>query len=185
MGIIHCPRFLSPWRCRAGRTGTGVGLQAAVSRFFTPPDYEPLCHSAAGRPNAQCIGGGAQSGAQLTGGKEKLLSHLLHLCRGCFYISRICPIQQSNIQSGPFLWNIFAQAEYDYCKHLRLEHNLSPMDLEEAEVRAPRVNSQGKVKQFKCKQCEFVAVTKLEFWRHGFLPGMRGARRGEAEETRA
>jgi hunchback-like protein len=41
------------------------------------------------------------------------------------------------------------------------------MDLEEAEVRAPRVNSQGKVKQFKCKQCEFVAVTKLEFWRHG------------------
>ena len=31
----------------------------------------------------------------------------------------------------------------------------------------PRVNSQGKVKTFKCKQCEFVAVTKLEFWKHG------------------
>ena len=35
------------------------------------------------------------------------------------------------------------------------------------QVRVPRVNSQGKVKTFKCKQCEFVAVTKLEFWKHG------------------
>ena len=34
-------------------------------------------------------------------------------------------------------------------------------------VRVPRVNSQGKVKTFKCKQCEFVAVTKIEFWKHG------------------
>ena len=30
----------------------------------------------------------------------------------------------------------------------------------------PKVNSQGKVKVFKCKQCEFVAVTKEDFWRH-------------------
>ena len=36
-----------------------------------------------------------------------------------------------------------------------------------SQVRVPRVNSQGKVKTFKCKQCEFVAVTKLEFWKHG------------------
>ena len=43
------------------------------------------------------------------------------------------------------------------------------------QVRVPRVNSQGKVKTFKCKQCEFVAVTKLEFWKHG-----RGKRREAA-----
>ena len=36
-----------------------------------------------------------------------------------------------------------------------------------SQVRVPRVNSQGKVKTFKCKQCEFVAVTKVEFWKHG------------------
>ncbi len=30
----------------------------------------------------------------------------------------------------------------------------------------PKINSQGKVKVFKCKQCEFVAVTKEDFWRH-------------------
>ena len=62
---------------------------------------------------------------------------------------------------------MYLQHEVEYCKHLRHEHSLSPEDLEEAEVRAPRVNSQGKVKSFKCKQCEFVAVTKIEFWKHG------------------
>eukprot|EP00092_Neocalanus_flemingeri_P014144 GFUD01015258.1.p1 GENE.GFUD01015258.1~~GFUD01015258.1.p1 ORF type:complete len:693 (+),score=127.73 GFUD01015258.1:55-2133(+) len=59
------------------------------------------------------------------------------------------------------------KTEYNFCKHLKDEHNCTPEDLEEAEVRVPRVNSQGKVKTFKCKQCEFVAVTKLEFWKHG------------------
>lgn len=33
-------------------------------------------------------------------------------------------------------------------------------------MRVPRINSQGKVKTFKCKQCEFVAVTKEDFWQH-------------------
>ena len=61
----------------------------------------------------------------------------------------------------------YSQNEVEYCKHLRHEHNLSPEDLEEAEVRAPRVNSQGKVKSFKCKQCDYVAVTKIDFWKHG------------------
>ncbi|XP_003699204.1 hunchback isoform X2 [Megachile rotundata] len=42
-------------------------------------------------------------------------------------------------------------------------------ELEEADepgLRVPRVNSQGKVKTFRCKQCNFVAITKLEFWEH-------------------
>nr|CAD7256988.1 unnamed protein product [Timema shepardi] len=39
-------------------------------------------------------------------------------------------------------------------------------DEEEPGVRVPRVNSQGKVKTFRCKQCKFAAVTKLEFWEH-------------------
>ncbi|XP_014289113.1 protein hunchback [Halyomorpha halys] len=34
------------------------------------------------------------------------------------------------------------------------------------ELNTPKVNSQGKVKTFRCKQCEFSAVTKLEFWVH-------------------
>ena len=34
------------------------------------------------------------------------------------------------------------------------------------QVRLPRINSQGKMKTFKCKQCNFVAITKLEFWDH-------------------
>lgn len=43
----------------------------------------------------------------------------------------------------------------------------SPTDNEEEPgVRVPAVNSHGKVKTFKCKQCEFVAVTKLDFWEH-------------------
>lgn len=43
----------------------------------------------------------------------------------------------------------------------------SPTDNEEEPgVRIPAVNSHGKVKTFKCKQCEFVAVTKLDFWEH-------------------
>lgn len=39
-------------------------------------------------------------------------------------------------------------------------------DFDEPGLRVPAVNSHGKVKTFKCKQCEFVAVTKLSFWEH-------------------
>lgn len=39
-------------------------------------------------------------------------------------------------------------------------------ELDENGIRIPRVNSHGKVKTFKCKQCDFVAVTKLDFWEH-------------------
>ncbi|PSN42713.1 hypothetical protein C0J52_14305 [Blattella germanica] len=57
--------------------------------------------------------------------------------------------------------------------HLREAHMLSPsaegiaQDQEdEPGIKVPRVNSQGKVKTQKCKQCSFVALTKEEFWNH-------------------
>lgn len=34
------------------------------------------------------------------------------------------------------------------------------------DIRKPKVNSHGKVKQNKCKQCDFVGHTKLSFWEH-------------------
>ncbi|XP_046392955.1 protein hunchback [Ischnura elegans] len=34
------------------------------------------------------------------------------------------------------------------------------------DVNKPRITSQGKFKTFRCKQCDFVALTKLEFWEH-------------------
>ncbi|XP_055598386.1 protein hunchback-like [Uranotaenia lowii] len=37
---------------------------------------------------------------------------------------------------------------------------------DEEGIRKPKINSHGKVKKFKCKQCEFIAVTKLSFWEH-------------------
>ncbi|CAD1479205.1 unnamed protein product, partial [Heterotrigona itama] len=39
-------------------------------------------------------------------------------------------------------------------------------ETDEQGLRVPRLNSQGKVKTFRCKQCNFVAITKLEFWDH-------------------
>lgn len=57
-------------------------------------------------------------------------------------------------------------------EHLRNEHDthLGPddecCDDEEAGVSTPKVNSQGKFKIYRCKQCEFSTVTKLDFWEH-------------------
>ena len=57
--------------------------------------------------------------------------------------------------------------EDEYRAHLKDEHQCTPEDMEDEQgVRVPRINSQGKVKTFKCKQCEFVAVTKEDFWKH-------------------
>lgn len=39
-------------------------------------------------------------------------------------------------------------------------------DYDEQGMRMPKMNSHGKVKKFKCKQCDFVAITKLDFWEH-------------------
>lgn len=47
--------------------------------------------------------------------------------------------------------------------HMRETHALSPPQDDPAET---RVNSQGRVKTFRCKQCGFVAITKLGFWEH-------------------
>uniref|UniRef100_A0A182STG4 Protein hunchback n=1 Tax=Anopheles maculatus TaxID=74869 RepID=A0A182STG4_9DIPT len=37
---------------------------------------------------------------------------------------------------------------------------------DEEGIRKPKVNSHGQVKKFRCKQCDFIAVTKLSFWEH-------------------
>lgn len=41
-----------------------------------------------------------------------------------------------------------------------------PEEYDENGLRIPRINSHGKIKTFKCKQCDFVAITKLDFWEH-------------------
>lgn len=60
-------------------------------------------------------------------------------------------------------------------EHLREAHDASMsaedetgswMDDEEPGIAVPKVNSQGKVKTYRCKQCNFSAVTKLDFWEH-------------------
>nr|ACD75447.1 putative hunchback [Clogmia albipunctata] len=37
---------------------------------------------------------------------------------------------------------------------------------EDDDIRTPKINSHGKMKTYKCKQCDFIAVTKLSFWEH-------------------
>ncbi|KAF5290771.1 hypothetical protein FQA39_LY14614 [Lamprigera yunnana] len=44
--------------------------------------------------------------------------------------------------------------------------DMDPDEYDEQGLRIPRMNSHGKVKTFKCKQCDFVAITKLDFWEH-------------------
>ena len=51
-------------------------------------------------------------------------------------------------------------------QHMVEVHNASIDENDDESIRVPRVNAQGKVKTFKCKQCNFVAVTKLNFWEH-------------------
>ncbi|KAF7278962.1 hypothetical protein GWI33_007771, partial [Rhynchophorus ferrugineus] len=38
--------------------------------------------------------------------------------------------------------------------------------LDYADISVPKINSHGKMKVHRCKQCEFVAYTKLDFWKH-------------------
>lgn len=53
-----------------------------------------------------------------------------------------------------------------------VERNIKPNDNEEiqpidsGDERKPKINSHGKVKTFRCKQCSFVAIVKLDFWEH-------------------
>lgn len=44
-------------------------------------------------------------------------------------------------------------------------HSISS-DLDEVNIKVPKVNSHGKIKTHKCKQCGYVAVTKISFWEH-------------------
>lgn len=47
------------------------------------------------------------------------------------------------------------------------EEGKSDMDeCDEQNNTVPRVNSHGKVKTSKCKHCDFVAITKVEYWDH-------------------
>ena len=94
-----------------------------------------------------------------------MLSHLLHLCHTRFAPFASEPFENNSPHHS--LTKGCPQIEYEYCKHLHLQHGLSPEDLEEPEVRAPKANSQGKIKQFKCKQCDLSFQTKIEFWHHG------------------
>lgn len=52
-------------------------------------------------------------------------------------------------------------------EHMLIEHDIKIEDIEDLEnTRVPQINSQGKMKTFKCKQCKYIAVTKGEFWSH-------------------
>ncbi|KAL3281222.1 hypothetical protein HHI36_004436 [Cryptolaemus montrouzieri] len=42
----------------------------------------------------------------------------------------------------------------------------TPEEFDENGHHVPRMNSHGKIKTFKCKQCSFVAITKADFWDH-------------------
>nr|XP_053655677.1 protein hunchback-like [Cherax quadricarinatus] len=60
-----------------------------------------------------------------------------------------------------------AHTESKMREHMQEEHDIKLDSNEDLEsIRVPRVNSQGKVKTFKCKQCEYVAITKSDFWEH-------------------
>uniref|UniRef100_A0A1B0GIJ6 Protein hunchback n=1 Tax=Lutzomyia longipalpis TaxID=7200 RepID=A0A1B0GIJ6_LUTLO len=39
-------------------------------------------------------------------------------------------------------------------------------DIDDDAIRTPKVNSHGKVKTYRCKQCDFYAITKIDFWEH-------------------
>lgn len=47
-------------------------------------------------------------------------------------------------------------------KHINYDSGEDNDDL----LSTPRINSHGKMKTFKCKQCDYIAVTKTDFWKH-------------------
>ncbi|CAG7734849.1 unnamed protein product [Allacma fusca] len=51
--------------------------------------------------------------------------------------------------------------------HLQDSHDINEQEvITDDEARVPKINSQGKIKTFKCKQCDYKAVTKKDFWDH-------------------
>lgn len=67
-----------------------------------------------------------------------------------------------------------AESNEQFKEHMRDVHDViltgngddDGLDEDEPGLAVPKINSQGKVKTFRCKQCDFCAVTKLEFWEH-------------------
>ncbi|XP_059619534.1 protein hunchback [Phlebotomus argentipes] len=39
-------------------------------------------------------------------------------------------------------------------------------DVDDDAIRTPKVNSHGKLKKYPCKQCDFLAITKVDIWEH-------------------
>lgn len=79
-----------------------------------------------------------------------------------------CPDQKCS--KCDFVTKDILELETHLCEHHMLSPGLAEQIIEANEeqscIRVPRVNSQGKMKTFRCKQCNFVAVTKMEFWNH-------------------
>lgn len=61
-----------------------------------------------------------------------------------------------------------ATNEDELREHVQDAHGADDVGMlsEDEEVKTPKTNAQGKLKTFKCKQCEYTAVTKKEFWDH-------------------
>ncbi|RZF33060.1 hypothetical protein LSTR_LSTR007976 [Laodelphax striatellus] len=103
-------------------------------------------------------------------------------CPYCPYITTSRPnlelhLQQSHEdQRSCGFCDFTAETNEKLLEHVRESHsahaqmNTSDCDVREDEdepgLTVPKINSQGKVKTFRCKQCDFSAVTKLEFWEH-------------------
>lgn len=62
---------------------------------------------------------------------------------------------------------VSSQAGYQNSASPKIESgDENSVEYDEQGIRVPKVNSHGKIKVHKCKQCDFVAYTKLDFWEH-------------------
>ncbi|XP_075236491.1 zinc finger protein hunchback [Lycorma delicatula] len=83
-------------------------------------------------------------------------------------------LQSHEDQRSCSMCEFAAESTNQFKEHMRDAHDVilagnaddDALDEEEPGLAVPKVNSQGKVKTFRCKQCDFSAVTKLEFWQH-------------------
>lgn len=124
-----------------------------------------ICHSA-------LSGGGRTEPSSLDGDRDTpSSSSLLFHCHLCAFTSGARDEFNDHVNDHYEFrcpkCDFATKVEADYRAHLHDDHDLSMDDLEEEQgLRVPQVNSQGKVKTLKCKQCDYVTVTKEEFWRH-------------------
>ncbi|XP_050302776.1 protein hunchback [Anthonomus grandis grandis] len=85
--------------------------------------------------------------------------------------NNIYPFPPRDISHFPSSWPPMVQSAHQTHSDRRsISPKMDPDDnsneFDDDGIRAPKINSHGKVKVHKCKQCEFVAYTKLEFWEH-------------------